>query len=85
MSIESIQRPVEGQCPGKILYESGLFLVEEVQIERNPQILIWSDTWIRETLQVVSPMSLQQLALDQDALLKQFIHSFPAQIQLPSA
>ncbi|MDO8356439.1 MAG: hypothetical protein Q7U76_08635 [Nitrospirota bacterium] len=76
LSLELIQRPVEGQCPGKVLYESGLFLVEKVRIERNPQILIWSDTWIRETLQVVSSLSLRQLELDQEALLKQFIHLF---------
>jgi hypothetical protein len=78
LSLELIQRPVEGQCPGKVLYEPGLFLVEKVRIERNPQILIWSDTWIRETRQVVSPLSLRQLELDQEALLKQFIHSFQA-------
>ena len=78
LSLELIQRSIETQCPGKILYEPGLFLVEQVRIKRNPQILIWSDTWVRETLQVVPPRSLQQLGSDQEALLKQFIHSFLA-------
>ena len=76
LSLELIQRSVEDQCPGMILYEPGLFLVEQVRIKRNPQILIWSDTWVRETVQVVPPVSVQQLESDQDALLKQFIHSF---------
>jgi hypothetical protein len=78
LSLELIQRSVEDQCPGRILYEPGLFLVEQVRIKRNPQILIWSDTWVRETLQVVPPVSMQQLVSDQDALLDQFIHSFQA-------
>jgi hypothetical protein len=78
LSLELIQRSVEDQCPGRILYEPGLFLVERVRIKRNPQILIWSDTWVRETVQVVPPVSMQQLESDQDALLKQFIHSFQA-------
>jgi hypothetical protein len=76
LSLELIQRSVEGQCPGRILYEPGLFLVEQVRIKRNPQILIWSDTWVRETVQVVPPVSMHQLESDQDDLLKQFIHSF---------
>jgi hypothetical protein len=78
LSLELIQRSVEGQCPDRILYEPGLFLVEQVRIKRNPQILIWSDTWVRETLQVIPPVSIQRLESDQRDLLKQFIHSFQA-------
>ena len=76
LSLELSQRSVEGQCPGLILYESGLFLVEQVRVKRNPQIFIWSDTWVRETLQIVPPVSREQLESAQDALLEQFIHSF---------
>ena len=79
LSFELIQRPIEDHCPGKIMYERGLFLVEQVRITRNPQILIWSDTWVRERVQVVPPVPLQQVKLDQDALLKQFIRSFQIQ------
>lgn len=78
LSLELIQRSVEGRCPGKVIYEPGLFLVEQVRIKRNPQIVIWSDTWVREGLQIVPPVSIQQLGSDLDALLKQFIHSFQA-------
>jgi hypothetical protein len=76
LSLELSQRSVEVQCPGMILYGPGLFLVEQVRVKRNPQILIWSDTWVRENLQVIPPLSVEQLESAQDALLKQFIHSF---------
>jgi len=76
LGIELIQNSIEDQCPGNVLYESGLYLVEKVQIKRNPQVSIWSDTWLRETIQIVPPVPLQQLESDQDALLKQFIRSF---------
>lgn len=78
LSLELTRRPIEDQCPGKILYEPGLYLVEQVRIKRYPQIFIWSDTWSRKMLQIVPPRSLQQLESDQDALLKQFIRSFQA-------
>lgn len=78
LSLELIQNPIEGQCSGKVLYETGLFLVEQVRITRNPQLLVWSDTWARERVEVVPPVTLQQAELDQDALLKQFIRSFQA-------
>lgn len=76
LSLELIRRSIDNHCPGKILYETGLFLVEQVLIKRNPQISIWSDTWTHENLQIVPPRSVQQLESDQDALLKQFIRSF---------
>jgi hypothetical protein len=75
LGVELIQQPLEDQCPGKVLYESGLYLVEEVQIKRNPLVSIWSDTWLREATQVVAPRSPEQLESDQDALLRQFIDS----------
>jgi hypothetical protein len=75
LGVELTQQSLEGQCPGNVLYESGLYLVEEVRIKRNPQVSIWSDTWLRETMQVLAPVPLQQLEYDQDALLKQFIRS----------
>ncbi|HEY6084389.1 MAG TPA: hypothetical protein VIU63_03280 [Nitrospira sp.] len=76
LSIELIQKPLEDQCPGKVLYESGLYLVEEVRIQRNPNVMIWSDTWLREDVRIVSPVSAQQLETDQERLLEQFIRSF---------
>ena len=78
LGVELTQHSIEDQCPGNVLYESGLYLVEEVRIKRNPQVSIWSDTWLRETMQIVAPVPLRQLEADQDALLKQFIRSFQA-------
>jgi hypothetical protein len=75
LGIELIERSIEGQCPGRVLYEQGVYLVEEVRIARNPRILIWSDTWLREAVRIVSPVPLQQLESDQNALLREFIRA----------
>lgn len=75
LGVELTQRTLEDRCPGKVLYESGLYLVEQVQLARNRRVSIWSDTWLRETTQVLTPRSQQQLESDQDALLQQFIDS----------
>lgn len=75
LGVELIQQPLEDRCPGKVLYESGLYLVEQIQLTRNPRVLIWSDTWRREATLVVAPRSQEQLESDQDALLRQFIDS----------
>lgn len=78
LGVELTQRTLEDRCPGKVLYESGLYLVEQVQLARNRRVSIWSDTWLRETTQVLTPRSQQQLESDQDALLRQFIDSLPS-------
>lgn len=75
LGVELHQQPLEDRCPGKVLYESGLYLVEQVQLTRNPLVSIWSDSWIRETAQVVAPRAQAQLESDQHALLRQFIDS----------
>ncbi|MEQ1796088.1 MAG: hypothetical protein ABL970_18090 [Nitrospira sp.] len=73
LDIELVQQSLEDRCPGKVLYEPGLYLVERVQIRRNPHVSLWSDTWMRETTQIVAPRSREELESDQDALLRQFI------------
>lgn len=78
LGIELLQHPLEDHCPGYVLYTRGLYLVEQVRIVRNPVISIWSDTWLRETMQIVPPVSLQQLESDQDALLQDFIRAVRA-------
>jgi hypothetical protein len=75
LGIELIEQSIDGQCPGRVLYEQGVFLVEEVQIARNPRVFIWSDTWLREAVQIVSPVPLQQLEADQTALIREFIRA----------
>lgn len=75
LGVELTQRTLEDRCPGKVLYESGLYLVEQIQLARNRRVSIWSDTWLQETTQVVTPRSQQQLESDQDALLRKFLDS----------
>ena len=75
LGVELIQQPLEDRCPGKVLYESGLYLVEQIQLTRNPRVSIWSDTWLRETALVVAPRSQEQLESEQDTLLRQFINA----------
>lgn len=76
VGVELIQRSLDNQCPGRVLYEQGLYLVEQVRIKRNPQVSIWSDTWLRESVGIVPPVPIHQLDVDQDALVQQFIESF---------
>lgn len=75
IGIEFLQRSMGDQCPGQVLFERGLYVVEEVDITRNPSVRIWSDTWLRETVQVVAPVTAEQLEADLDALLRQLIQS----------
>lgn len=78
VDVELVQRPIDDQCPGKVLYEGGLYLIEQVQIQRNPLVWIWTDTWLREIREVRPPATPHQLQMDQDALLQLFLHSVKA-------
>ena len=60
LSLELTQRGLDEHCPGKVLYERGLYLVEQVSVTRRPLVLLWSDTWLRESIRVVPPLSLQK-------------------------
>jgi hypothetical protein len=76
LSLELIQHPAGVHCPGHVLYERGLYLVEEVQVSRRPQVRFWSDTWLLESLQIVSPRSRKELEADQTDLLRTFLSSY---------
>lgn len=78
LSLEMTQRPIGEHCPGKVLYEAGLFLVEQVSLIRNQRIRIWSDTWTREHIQIVPPVSVEQLESDQESLVGEFLRAFQA-------
>lgn len=75
LSVELVQHPLGDHCPGYVLYERGLYLVEEVQVSRRPQVRFWSDTWLQESLQIVPPRSRQELEADQTELLRTFLSS----------
>lgn len=75
LSLELIQEPLGDHCPGYVLYERGLYLVEEVQVSRRPQVRFWSDTWLQDSLQIVPPRSRQELEADQTELLRALLSS----------
>ena len=75
LSLELTQRALGVHCPGKVLYERGLYLVEEVRITRRPRVLLWIDTWLQESVRIVPPLSLQELESDQHLLLQEFIRT----------
>lgn len=75
LSLELTQRALGIHCPGKVLYERGLYLVEEVRITRRPRVLLWIDTWLQESVRIVPPLSLQGLESDQHLLLQEFIRT----------
>ncbi len=77
LGIELLERSLDPDCPGMVLHEQGIYLVEQVHIQRNPEVVIWSDTWLRERLTIGPPTSLQRLEADQEALLAHFIAALP--------
>ncbi|HSA85127.1 MAG TPA: hypothetical protein VLE46_03015 [Nitrospira sp.] len=79
LSLELIQHPLGDHCPGYVLYEQGLYLVEEVHVSRQPQVRFWSDTWSQSSLQIVPPRSQQELEVDQTELLRTFLSSHQSQ------
>ena len=78
LSLELIQSPLGDQCPGYVLYERGLYLVEQTQVARRPEVRIWSDTWSQHSLQIVPPRSRQELEADQAELVRTFLSSHHA-------
>ena len=75
MSLEFTQRALDDRCPGKVLYEQGVYLVEQVRITRRPLVMLWSDIWLKESLRIVPPRSLLELETDQRLLLQEFLRS----------
>lgn len=73
LSLELLQHPLAPDCPGQVLYEAGLFLVEEVVPARAPTILLWSDTWACQQVQVVPPRTPEQLDADRERLVAAFL------------
>lgn len=79
LSLELTQRSLGDHCPGKVLYQRGLYLVEEVRIARRPRVRLWSDTWLQESMRIVPPFLLQELESDRRLLLQEFIRTHYAQ------
>ncbi|MGE0469304.1 MAG: hypothetical protein AB7L09_22870 [Nitrospira sp.] len=75
LSLELIQRSIDEHCRGKIIYERGFYLVEQVRITRRPLVMLWSDTWFEESVLVVPLLSRKELEADQHMLIQKFLHS----------
>jgi hypothetical protein len=75
LSLELIQRSIDEHCRGKIIYERGFYLVEQVRITRRPVVMLWSDTWFEESVLVVPPLSRKELEADQRMLIQKFLHT----------
>lgn len=79
LSLELTQRPLGDHCPGKVLYQRGLYLVEEVRIARRPRVRLWTDTWLQESVRIAPPLLPQALESDRRLLLQEFIRAHYAQ------
>jgi len=75
LSLELIQLSLDDHCRGKVIYQRGLYLVEQVRIARQPSVMLWSDTWFQEAVLVVPPLSRKELEADQHMLIQKFLHS----------
>lgn len=79
LSLELIEHPLGDHCPGHILYGRGLYLIEEVQVARRPAVRFWSDTWVQDSIQIVSPRSRWDLETDQADLLRTLLRAYQSQ------
>ena len=63
-------------CAGKHIYSATLELSEPVTIQRPPGLHFWTTTWLRQITRVSKPPSKEQLEMDSDELLDQFIAAY---------
>jgi len=72
-------RSLDEACPGKVLYDASLELVEQVKIKRNPSIYIWATPWSRHKTQFTNAVPFKQLETDVNELLDQFTVSYKSE------
>lgn len=63
-------------CAGTDIYSARLALEELVRIPRIPGGYVWTTTWVRQITRVSAPPSKEQLEMDSDELLGQFIAAY---------
>jgi hypothetical protein len=71
-------RQLNMPCPGKLMYEPVLALVEKVVIKRNPEIEVWADTWLLTQAPhlITEPVKIDRLEKDLDEYIAQFIIAY---------
>jgi hypothetical protein len=78
LSIELLQQPLGDQCPGQVLYDRGIYLVEPVQLVRRPRVSFWTDTWYRAAERFRPLVSQDEMDSDMRQLIQDFIRSHAA-------
>jgi len=75
--LDLTMRPMDDMgCPGKVLYEPRLALVEKVTIPRN-ELSTWADTWsLQQAASVREPVRIEELERTVDEYLDQFIMAY---------
>lgn len=69
--------PLSDSCPGKVLYDHKLELLDDITLRRDPQIHLERPTWIfgPAVPSVVDAMTTESLLADVDRYIDQFIVS----------
>lgn len=70
--------PLSDSCPGKVLYDHKLELLDDITLRRDPQIHLERPTWIFGPAgpSVVDAMTAESLLADVDKYINQFIVSY---------
>ena len=76
LSLKLEYRKSDEVCAGKGIYSARLELTEPVRIRRPPGVYVWTTTWIRQITRVSESPSKEQLKMDSDELLGQFIAAY---------
>lgn len=76
LSLKLEYRKSDEVCAGKGIYSAKLELAEPVKIQRPPGVHVWSTTWVREKVRVSEPPTKEQLEMDSDEFLGQFIAEY---------
>jgi hypothetical protein len=69
------QIPLGKKCAGKVLYDSKIYLIDDVTIKRDPEIKLEAITWSLAPghPSVVEAVPIESLEADADRLIDQFI------------
>lgn len=76
LTLDLMYETVDEVCAGKGIYLAKLELSEQVKILRSPGLYFLTTTWSRQINRVSEPPLKEQLQMDSDELLDQFIAAY---------
>lgn len=79
LSLTLDYRKSDEVCAGKGIYIAKLELTEPVKIHRPPGVYVRTATWVRQITRVSEPPRKEQLEMDSDELLGQFIAAYKSE------